>query len=139
MEHKIEEELQGFSEIACQHALYPYSYGEPCRFNTYEQIQGPCGDTVRIWLYCEDELVHEAAFATDGCASSIACGSVTVSLAQGVKLQDALKIGQREVLAALGQFPVEFAHCALLASNTLKGAIKKYLNQRERNEDGRQE
>jgi len=37
------------------------------------------------------------------------------------------KITQKDVLNALGGLPEESIHCALLAANTLKGAIKDYL------------
>jgi nitrogen fixation NifU-like protein len=48
-------------------------------------------------------------------------------LARGKNVLDAHKIAQQDVLDALGGLPEDDAHCALLAANTLKEAIKDYM------------
>jgi nitrogen fixation NifU-like protein len=52
-------------------------------------------------------------------------------LAQGQDIEDAMKISQQMILDALDRLPEESVHCALLASNTLKEAIKDYLNSKK--------
>lgn len=64
---------------------------------------------------------------TDGCGTSIAAGSMTADLATGKEINEALTISEDVVLDALGGLPEDSKHCALLASNTLKEAIKDYL------------
>ncbi|HEY90603.1 MAG TPA: iron-sulfur cluster assembly scaffold protein, partial [Dehalococcoidia bacterium] len=64
---------------------------------------------------------------TDGCATTIAAGSMISELSKGKNIVRALGISQQEVLSALGGLPEESEHCALLASNTLKEALKDYL------------
>jgi nitrogen fixation NifU-like protein len=68
---------------------------------------------------------------TDGCASSIAAGSMATELAQGKKIGEATEISQQMILEALKGLPEESVHCALLASNTLKEAIKNYLDSKK--------
>jgi nitrogen fixation NifU-like protein len=48
-------------------------------------------------------------------------------LARGKNVGEARKISQQDVLGALGGLPQESEHCALLAADTLKEAIKDYL------------
>jgi len=52
---------------------------------------------------------------------------MTTELAKGKSIAEARKISQENVLDALGGLPEESQHCALLASNALKEAIKDYL------------
>jgi nitrogen fixation NifU-like protein len=68
---------------------------------------------------------------TDGCASSIAAGSMATELAKGQDIEDAMKISQQMILDALDGLPEESVHCALLASNTLKEAIKNHISKKE--------
>jgi nitrogen fixation NifU-like protein len=53
---------------------------------------------------------------------------MATELAQGRKIEEAAEISQQMILEALDNLPEESVHCALLASNTLKDAIKDYSN-----------
>ena len=52
---------------------------------------------------------------------------MVTELAKGKTIPEALKITQQDVLSALGGLPQESVHCALLAADTLRGAIKDYF------------
>jgi len=82
---------------------------------------------MEIYLKVRDGSVMNASFWTDGCGPSIASGSMVTEMAKRMKVSEALRISQHDVLAALGGLPEESEHCALLAANTLKEAIKDYL------------
>jgi Mrp family chromosome partitioning ATPase len=96
-------------------------------FDGYATITGPCGDTMDFWIRVRDEIVVEAAFTTDGCGSSRACGSMTTTLAEGKPIGEVMAMTDTTVLEALGDFPESSAHCALLATNTLRAACEEYL------------
>ncbi len=91
----------------------------------YGQVTGPCGDTMQIWLRVRDDLVTEATFWTDGCGTSIVCGSMVTIMAKGKTLEQAAGIDQQVVLDELGGLPEEDQHCALLAANALREAISR--------------
>ena len=74
--------------------------------------------------HVQEGLIAEARFTTTGCGPSRAAGSMATELAVGKTTDDAARIGQADVLAALGGLPRESEHCALLAANTLKAAIR---------------
>jgi nitrogen fixation NifU-like protein len=56
---------------------------------------------------------------------------MVTELAKGKSVPEAQKITQQDILDALGGLPEESLHCALLAANTLKEAIKDYLASRK--------
>lgn len=116
-----------YTETVIDHAMNPRNVGSIRDADGFASITGPCGDTMEIWLRVRDGAIDDAAFWTDGCGTSIAAGSMVTELAKGKSVAEALKIGQQDVLDALGGFPEESVHCALLAANTLREAAREYL------------
>jgi len=101
--------------------------GEMEESHGYGKVRGPCGDTIKIFLKIHDEKITDATFVTDGCAATIAAGSMACELVIGKNIKDALTINQELILENLGGLPQGRIHCALLASNTLKEALTDYL------------
>jgi len=113
-----------FSATARDHAMYPRHLGPPQSWGGRARITGPCGDTMEFWVTIEDEHVKRAWFTTDGCGSSLACGSMATTLCRGRRVGEAMKIAQADILRELGGIPVESEHCALLAAITLRAACE---------------
>ena len=122
----IEDARETFSEEVVNRWLNPKNLGKIEDPDGVGRVTGPCGDTVEISLKVKDDRITKALFMTDGCGTTIATGSMATDLATGKEIKEALKISQDAILEALGGLP-EDKHCALLASNTLKEAIKDYL------------
>jgi len=116
-----------YSEIAIDHSMNPRNLGDMEDADGLAKVTGPCGDTMEIWLKVKNGTIADAAFMTDGCGTSIASGSMVTELAKGRSIARAQRIMQQDVLNALGGLPEESVHCALLAADTLKAAIKDYL------------
>lgn len=124
----LSDERQIYSEIVIDHATNPRNLGEMEDADGVGKITGPCGDTMEIWLKVNtDAVIHHCNFMTDGCGTSIASGSMVTKLAIGKSINEAQRISEHDVLNALGGLPDESKHCALLAANTLKTAIRDYL------------
>ena len=124
-----------FSPTAREHARNPRNEGPMSIFDGHARFTGQCGDTMEIWLRVRDGRIHKATFATDGCASSHACGNVATCLAEGKSVSEVTAMGHRDILDALGSLPREAEHCALLAVSALKAACEDHLgheNQRSR-------
>jgi len=117
-----------YSETTIDHIINPSNLGDMADASGFGRVTGSCGDTIEIWLKVKNGIVADATFLTDGCATSIASGSMATELAKGRSIPEALKISQQDVLKALGGLPEESAHCALLAANTLKEAVKDYIS-----------
>jgi nitrogen fixation NifU-like protein len=116
-----------YSETVIDHAMNPRNVGNMGDANGFAEVTGPCCDTMEIWVRVRDSSIAAATFMTDGCGTTIAAGSMITELVKGKTIIQAHKISQQDVLNALGGLPEESQHCALLASNTLKEAIKDYL------------
>jgi nitrogen fixation NifU-like protein len=119
-----------YSEAAIEHGMNPRNIGEIEDADGFGRITGPCGDTMSIWIKIHDSKIMDARFLTDGCGTSRASGSMATEMAKGKSLAEAQKISQQDVLDGLGGLPEESEHCALLAANTLKEAIKDYLSRK---------
>ena len=116
-----------YSETVIDHFMNPRNLGNMENANGFAKVTGSCGDTMEIWLKVKNGAITDATFMTDGCGTSIASGSMVTEIAKGKSVGEAWKISQQDVLNALGGLPEESEHCALLAANTLKAAIKDYL------------
>ncbi len=116
-----------YSETVVEHSMNPRNVGDIEDAGGFAKVIGPCGDTMEIWLKVNSDTISNASFMTDGCGTTIASGSMVTEMAKGRTVFHAQKITQQDVLNALGGLPEEVQHCALLAANTLKEAVKDYL------------
>jgi nitrogen fixation NifU-like protein len=119
--------LETYSEAVVEHSMNPRNMGDMADADGVARVTGPCGDTMQLWLKLKGDTISQISFLTDGCGTSIASGSMVTELARGKRLGQAQRISQKDVLEALGGLPEESEHCALLAADTLKAAIKDYL------------
>jgi nitrogen fixation NifU-like protein len=124
----MEDARKIYSEKVIERWLNPRNRGKVRNADGIAKIKGPCGDTMQVSFKVKNHRISEIRFTTSGCATSIASGSMATELAKGKKIEEAVKISQEMILDALDGLPEESVHCALLASNTLKEAIKDYLN-----------
>lgn len=92
------------------------------------KIRGWCGDSMQIALRLSGDVIQEARFTTDGCGATIACGAMVTRMAQAKTLETAQQITPEEVIAALDGLPEDHVHCAQLAVNTLRQAIKNAVH-----------
>ena len=75
----------------------------------------------------QDRRIRRARFDTLGCGFTLACGSMAMEMAEGETVFDAMRIDAKRIAHALGGLPVSHEHCAELAVETLKKAIRDYL------------
>ena len=92
------------------------------------RITGTCGDTMQIYLQLKGDRIQKASFFTDGCGSSVACGSVAAELATGKEFDEAGLIGGDTILDILKGLPEEEHHCAYLAAETLHVALHEWIS-----------
>lgn len=127
-EELVREEMRKtYSETAIEHGMNPRNLGDMEDADGFAKVTGSCGDTMEIWLKVRNGNIARATFLTDGCGTSIASGSMVTELTKGKSIAEVQRITQQDVLNALGGLPEESVHCALLAADTLKAAIKDYL------------
>ena len=130
----FEETRAAYGDIAFQRWLKPLYMGGIDNPDGYGRITGSCGDTMQIFLKFENEKVKEASFKTDGCGSSIVCGSFAAELSLGKGADELMDITGETILKILGGFPKEDQHCAFLAADTLQEALNDYMIKKTRKE-----
>ena len=80
-----------FSETVIDHAMNPRNVGEMADADGYGSSLGHCGDSIEIWLRVMGNIITEATFWTDGCATTIASGSVATEMIKGKSIAQARK------------------------------------------------
>ncbi len=126
-EEIIAEAQKVYSDTTIDHAMNPRNVGEMNDADGYGSALGQCGDSVEIWMKIRNDRIIEARFWTDGCASTIASGSAVTEVIKKQPIAQVQRITQKDVLDALEGLPQEHQHCATLASNAVKEAVKNYL------------
>lgn len=92
-------------------------------------ITGHCGETMEMYLRIEGETIEDVRFYSDGCASSVACGSAAAEMAKGKNIDDASLIEGDTILMVLKELKPEDTHCAFLAAEALQTAIHHWMLQ----------
>lgn len=86
-----------------------------------------CGDTIKVFLKIENDVIKDIKFKTFGCAAAIASSSMMTEMVRGKTLQDALDLTNEAVAQALDGLPPEKMHCSCLAADGLHKAINDYI------------
>jgi nitrogen fixation NifU-like protein len=126
-EQIFEESKETYGEEVFSRWQNPRFMGKMTDASSVGRITGPCGDTMEIYLRIRNDHIEEINFFTDGCGSSVACGSMAAELAGGKGLDEAAQIGGETILEALKGLPEEEVHCAKLAAETLQVALHEWM------------
>ena len=98
----------------------------------YASVKGSCGDTMEMFIKIKNDRIIECGFQTDGCGTTIVCGSVATTLAQDKTFIEALAaVSANVILKRVGGLPASDVHCAELAAETLRRALADYLYQKK--------
>lgn len=126
----LEEARKVYPERVIELFLSPRNLGPLPDPDGYARFTGPCGDTMEIYLRLEGDRIREASFVTDGCGTTVACGSMVTEMVRGRTLREAFAISPERLLEELGGLPEADQHCATLAVETLRRALRDALDQR---------
>ncbi|MFQ6087961.1 MAG: iron-sulfur cluster assembly scaffold protein [Candidatus Methanofastidiosia archaeon] len=87
-----------------------------------------CGDMISMYLSVDPETfrIKDIKFQSYGCAANIATCSIITELVMGKTLNEAKKIGFKELAKELGGLPPVKMHCAVLAVDALRSSIRNY-------------
>ena len=121
------ETREEYGEVAYQRWRNPLYTGPIKDPDVHASVKGTCGDTIGIFLKFKDGQVKDASFETDGCGSSMVCGSFAAEMSLGKNCDQLFEITGETILDKLGKFPEEDRHCAFLAAETLHKAANEYM------------
>jgi nitrogen fixation NifU-like protein len=121
-----------YSEKVMAHFRNPKHMGEIADADGVGKVGNPtCGDL--MWVYIKvgkdadgDEILQDVKVKTFGCVAAISSSDVLCDIVKGMKLKDAMKVTNKDVLKQLGEVPNEKVHCSVLAATALRKAIQDY-------------
>lgn len=131
-EQIIEQVRKKYSEAVIDHWQNPRNFEKIEEPDGYAKVTGPCGDTMEMFVKIKDEKISECGFQTDGCGTSIVCGSVATEIIMNkLFIQAMALVSADSILKQLGGLPPDDVHCAQLAAETLRRALADYLDQKK--------
>merc|ERR1719350_1979562 len=85
-----------------------------------------CGDVMKVQIKVgEDGKIVDSCFKTFGCGSAIASSFLATEWIQGMSLDEASKITNKQIASELKLPPVKL-HCSMLAEDAIRSAIADY-------------
>jgi len=121
-----------YSEKVMAHFANPHNVGELSNANGIGEVGNPqCGDIMRMYLRIDGDVIRDATFKTFGCCAAIASSSVATDMIKGKTIEEALRMKNSDVVAALDGLPPMKVHCSVLAEEAIRKAIEDYQNNRQ--------
>jgi len=96
--------------------------------DAYGRTKCNCADDLEMWInFNEQEKVQEIAYLTEGCLSTVACGSAVCSLAMGKDLKGLMAITFQDVDQELDGLPQDSQHTIKIALEALHACVADYI------------
>ena len=117
----------GYSDKAIGYYLGKVNVGVLEGAEAVDSYTGLCGDSMRVYLKVEGNVIRDAKFQAIGCAGAFASGSALTEMIKRKTLEEAEKITEHDVIEDLGELPGPKLHCARLAVDALRKSIESYV------------
>jgi len=89
-------------------------------------VDQACGDTVKLYLKVNDNVITEAKFKTMGSVATIVISSALCSCLLECSLEEALNIDKKRIKEITGEFPEDKQYAFEIVFNALKNAVDDY-------------
>jgi len=106
----------------------PFSVGTLANPSGKARLTGQCGDSLGVHVAVEEHIVKKVLVQPEGCVYTEVCAAAMTDLAQGLSINEILKLESQDIANELGGLPEDHMHCASLALNTLGEALTDYYS-----------
>lgn len=120
-----------YTDKVMDHFMNPRNMGDVENANAVAQVGNPvCGDVMRMTLHIDDDdRITDIKFKTFGCGAAIASSSIMTEIIKGMTIDEALRVTNKAVIAALGGLPAQKRHCSVLAEEGIHGALRAFFEE----------
>ena len=118
-----------YSQKVLEHFANPQNVGELRDADAIATEGSPaCGDMITFSLKIDPKtyVIEDIKFKSYGCASNIATASIATVLAKGKHIDEIKAMKGKAIIDELDGLPAVKMHCAILAINGLKAAVKDW-------------
>ena len=129
-QHFREQEGVEYSDQVICNGLAPSHRGSIEKPQGYGEVSRSCGDGIMFFLQIHQDKIIRARFFSVGCMAIVASGNAAAVMAEGKDVYEAFDIDASAISAALGGLPAKEDHCADLACDVLRQALRDYLTYR---------
>ena len=121
-----------YSDTVLEHFERPRNAGEMADASVDYFVTNPIsGDSMRLFLRIEEELITRASFLTTGGPASIATASVATELVIGKTLDEADAITREQLVDAVGGLPPSKIQCSVIAAAAIRNAVAKWRREHD--------
>jgi nitrogen fixation NifU-like protein len=120
-----------YSKKVMEHFLHPRNVGKIKNASGKGRIgNAVCGDVMEMTIKVDEKggkkVISDAKFQTFGCGAAVATSSIVTELVKGETIAEAKKLTAEKIDKSLNNLPSLKKHCAKLAIDALRKAIKDY-------------
>ena len=120
--------MNEYSDKVIEHFQNPKNVGVIEDANGIGEIgDTDCGDSMKVFIKVENDILTDVKYQIRGCPASIACASVMTELAIGKNIDDALMLNDMDIVNALDGLPEFKIHCSVLSAAVLQRAVSDYF------------
>jgi nitrogen fixation NifU-like protein len=113
----------GYSDTAIDYYLNQPDMGSLADADHVSELTGQCGDTMKIFLKMNNEIIENAKIQVLGCPGAISAAMVAMEMIKGQSIEYARTITDRDIFRKLIQIPDQKQHCIRLAVKTMNKAF----------------
>ncbi|MDD5017129.1 MAG: iron-sulfur cluster assembly scaffold protein [Eubacteriales bacterium] len=120
-----------YNDKVLEHFKNPHNVGEMENPDGYAEVgSSECGDTMKMYLRVDDNIITDIKYKTYGCCAAIASSSIATDMAKGRTIEEAEAMTKSDIIKELGGLPEKKIHCSLMAEDALKAAINDYKSRK---------
>ena len=113
----------GYSDTAIDYFINQPDMGSLEDADQVSEHTGQCGDTMKVYLKMNGDIIEDAKIQVLGCPGAIASAMVAMEMIKGMTIEEARKITDRDIFRRLIEIPDQKQHCIRLSVKTMNQAF----------------